>query len=407
VSAPVVDVVIVTWNGRDDTMRAVEAVLSQIGGGPGQVPGARVTVVDNGSTDGTWEAILAHRGHVRCVRLDANRGFTGGVAAGVEVSDAEMILLLNNDAVPEPGWLDAMVSGLAGADGDVIAASGKIVSFDGTRVDFVGGAMTFDGHAFQPGFRRPLGSVPEPSPGAELLFACGGNMIVRREPYVALGGFDDDYFAYLEDVDFGWRAWLSGWRVVYEPRGVVRHRSSATSERLGNYERGVLFERNALQTVMKNYDDDMLRELAGPIFLTLLHRSHRYVVDRNRGTDALRRPAFEGGHVTPPARGWLARLVGRLRGRTTDAAVIDDPLTIMQFRAIDWFLRNGDRVIAKRRTVQERRRRADAEIFRRFPPLEVPTYHGDGDLFASPLFESLRPRSIRLERRSLEELMER
>lgn len=405
-SAPLVEVVIVSWNGRDDTMRAVDAVRGQIGGGSGQVPDARVTVVDNGSTDGTWESVLAFGGRVRCVRLASNRGFTGGVAAGVEASDAEMVVLLNNDAVPEPGWLEAMVASLASADDDVIGASGKIVSYDGTRVDFVGGAMTFDGHAFQRDFRRPVGSVPEPARGDELLFACGGNMIVRKKPYLDLGGFDDDYFAYLEDVDFGWRAWLSGWRVVYEPGGLVRHRSSATSDRLGNFERGVLFERNALQTAIKNYDDDMLRELAGPIFLTLLHRSHRYVVDRNRGTAALRRPAFGSEHEQPAARGRLRRLYDRLRG-LSEAPAIDDPLTVMQFRAVDWFLRHSDRVMAKRRAVQQRRRRPDAEIFRRFPPLEVPTYHGDDDLFSSPLFDSLRPRSIRLERKTLEELMER
>jgi GT2 family glycosyltransferase len=406
VSTPLVDVVVVGWNGKDDTMRAIEAVLGQIGGGPGQVPDARITVVDNGSTDGTWESVLALGGRVRCVRLASNRGFTGGVAAGVEASDAELVVLLNNDAVPEPGWLEAMVASLEDAEDDVVAASGKIVSYDGALVDFIGGAMTFDGHAFQSGFRRPLGSVPEPARGDELLFACGGNMIVRRRPYVALGGFDDDYFAYLEDVDFGWRAWLSGWRVVYEPAGIVRHRSSATSNRLGNFERGVLFERNALQTVMKNYDDDMLREIAGPIFLTLLHRSHRYVVDRNRGTAALRRPAFEGEHAQPPARGRLLRFIDRLLGRE-QAPVIDDPLTVMQFRAIDWFLRNRDRVMEKRRVVQQRRKRSDEEIFRRFPPLEVPTYHGDDDLFSSPLFDSLRPRSIRFERKTLGELMER
>lgn len=405
-SAPVVDVIIVSWNGREDTLRAVDTVLAQIGSGSKQVPDARVTVIDNGSSDGTWEAMLSRGEKVRCVRLASNRGFTGGIAAGVEISDAEMLLLLNNDAVPEPGWLASMVESLASADDDVIASSGRILSYDGDRIDFVGGAMTFDGHAFQRDFRRPVGSVQEPGRGDELLFACGGNMIVRRRPFVDLGGFDDDYFAYLEDVDFGWRAWLSGMRIVFEPGGLVRHRSSATSDRLGNFERGVLFERNALQTAMKNYDDDLLREIAGPIFLTLLHRTHRYVVDRNPGASALTKPAFEGELSPVKARGRLGRFLDRLRGRP-DATVIEDPLTIMQFRAVDWFLRNRDHVMAKRRAVQARRRRTDEEIFSRFPPLEVPTYHGDEELFSSSLFDALRPRTVSLERRTLEELMER
>jgi len=406
VSAPVVEVIIVSWNGRDDTMRAVDAVLDQIGGGPDQVAAARVTVVDNGSSDGTWDAVLARGGSVRCIRLAENRGFTGGIAAGVDSSDAEMVLFLNNDAVPERGWLGAMVESLSSADEDVVASSGRILSYEGNRIDFIGGSMTFDGHAFQRDFRRPVDSVPEPRRGDELLFACGGNMIVRRQQYLDLGGFDDDYFAYLEDVDFGWRTWISGLRVIFEPDGLVRHRSSATSDKLGNFERGVLFERNALQTAMKNYDDELLRELAGPIFLTLLHRSHRYVVDRNRGTDPLRKPAFEGTHAEPTQPGLLRRLADRILGRTDDP-VIDDPLTVMQFRAVDWFFRNRDRVMAKRRVVQSRRTRSDAEIFGRFPPLEVPTYHGDDVLFGSSLFDALRPRTVGLERKTLEELMER
>ena len=69
----------------------------------------------------------------------------------------------------------------------------------------------------------------------------------------------------LEDVDFGWRSWLAEQRVLYEPSAVVRHESSATSSRLGDFERGVLFERNALQTVLKNYEEDLLRETSAMV----------------------------------------------------------------------------------------------------------------------------------------------
>src|SRR5205085_11732938 len=140
--------------------------------------------------------------------------------------------------------------------------------------------MTFDGHAFQDGFRFPLGSREEPRDGADIFFACGGNMISRREPLLELGAFDDDYFAYLEDVDFGWRSWVTGFRHIFSSHAVVRHHSSATSNRLGHFERGVLFERNALQTAMKNYDDDLLREISGSIFFTYLHRLHHYATTR-------------------------------------------------------------------------------------------------------------------------------
>lgn len=386
---PRVEVIVVTWNGRDDTLRAVEAVVSQ--GGSADPGHLRVTVVDNGSSDGTADEVRRRFPEVRVLRHAVNRGFTGGVRTGVEASDADEIVLLNNDAVPEPGWLDALVRALRGADEDVIAVGGRIVDPSGTRADFVRGAMTFDAHGFQPGFRKLLDRVDEPPPGAEILFACGGNMIVRREAFLRIGGFDDDYFAYLEDVDFGWRAWLSGARVLWEPAALVRHRSSATSERLGAFERGILFERNALQTAVKNYDDELLRLMAGPIFLTALHRLHRYTVDRNEGTEPLTRAPLDEVPDRPPRR---RSLLGRLRRklgirRAGDAPVLEDGLTSMQFRALEWFFRNSDAIFAKRGIVQALRRRPDREILERFPLLVVPTYHGDETLMRSPLFDML------------------
>lgn len=386
---PRVEVVVVTWNGREDTLRAVEAVLSQ---DSSAASGAvRVTVVDNGSNDGTGDELRRRFPEVRVLRHATNRGFTGGVRTGVEASDADEVVLLNNDAVPEPGWLNALVRALRDAPGDVISIGGRIVDPSGTRADFVRGAITFDAHGFQPGFRKPLGRVDEPPPGAEILFACGGNMIVRRKEFLRIGGFDDDYFAYLEDVDFGWRSWLSGARVLWEPAALVRHRSSGTSDRLGAFERGILFERNALQTALKNYDDELLRRMAGPIFLTALHRLHRYTVDRNEGTEPLTRPPFDELSPRPPRR---RSLLGRLRRRlgirrSGDAPVLEDGLTSMQFRALEWFFRNSDSIFTKRAAVQSLRRRPDREILERFPLLVVPTYHGDETLMRSPLFEML------------------
>jgi GT2 family glycosyltransferase len=255
----------------------------------GDVDGAAITVVDNGSTDGSIAAITSRFPHARFIPLGANRGFTGGLAAALATSRARNVVFLNNDAVPAAGWLAAMRDAIEPAPPDVISAGGKIVDMDGKHIDFIGGLLTFDGHALQRGFRMPIGAQPEPQPGGELLFACGGNMISRREPFMEIGAFDDDYFAYLEDVDFGWRSWISGFRVIYAPDALVRHASSSTSRRLGDFERGVLFERNALQTAIKNFEDDLLGEAAGAIFYTYLARLHHYATTRNRDAEELRR----------------------------------------------------------------------------------------------------------------------
>jgi hypothetical protein len=195
-----------------------------------------------------------------------------------------------------------------------------------------------------------------------------------------LGAFDDDYFAYLEDVDFGWRSWIAGYRVLYEPRALVRHASSTTSNRLGDFERGVLFERNALQTAIKNYEN--LAASGAIVFFTYLHRLHHYATVRNDRASELTREFGEPKRV----RGRFMRRINR-----EPLAAIDDPLTAMQFRALDWIVRNETRLAEKRKAVQSRRKRPDREIFERFPLHIVPTYPGDHALMQGALFRLLMP----------------
>jgi GT2 family glycosyltransferase len=378
-------------------MVCLDAVAAQLGDlGPDN---AVITVVDNGSTDGSIGAIAGRHPAVRLLPLGENHGFTGGIAAGLARSEARYVVFLNNDAVPEPGWLKALVDAIETAPDDVMSIGGKVVDPTGQFIDFIGGALTFDGHAFQNGFRYPIGARDEPAAGAEILFACGGNMISRREPLMALGGFDDDYFAYLEDVDFGWRSWLAGYRVLFEPRAVARHKSSATSQRLGDFERGVLFERNALQTALKNYES--LPDAAGSLFFTFLSRLHHYATTRNDGAAELMRAPFS---KTPrKSRSLFARMRRRLFG-AKPLATIDDPLTSMQFRAFAWTVAHADGIAKKREAVQSMRKRSDQEIFARFPLQIVPTYPGDESLMSSALFRMLRP-SLPAVDRTLSDIM--
>jgi GT2 family glycosyltransferase len=389
VKTPDVEVIVVNWNSREQTLECVRAIEAQLG----EVKDALLTVVDNGSHDGSASAIATHHPAVKLFALKENRGFTGGLAAALAGSSARHVVFLNNDALPQPGWLASLNAAMLAAPPDVVSVGGKILDIDGLLIDFIGGMMTFDGHAFQEGFRYPIGARNEPADGSELLFACGGNMISRRDALTRLGGFDDDYFAYLEDVDFGWRSWLAGHRVTFAANAVVRHESSSTSNRLGNFERGVLFERNALQTVIKNYGEDSWREAAGAVFYSYLHRLHNYVSERNPRAGELRRAPFAGRaeDTSNGSRSLLSRVRSRLNG-TPPLAAIDDPLTAMQFRALDWMFANEQRLAEKRERVQAMRKRTDEEIFERFPLAFVPTYPGDERLFSSQLFASLRPR---------------
>ena len=378
------EIIIVNWNNRAETLECVRAVEAQLA----DIEAASITVVDNGSSDGSPTAMAANHPQVKLFALSENRGFTGGLAAALAGSTATHVIFLNNDAVPQPGWLAALVGAIENAPADVLSIGGRIVDPTGTKIDFIGGLLTFDGHAFQNGFRYPVGSREEPGRGEEILFACGGNMIARRAELMELGAFDDDFFAYLEDVDFGWRSWICGYRVLFEPNALVRHASSTTGNRLGDFERGVLFERNALQTAIKNYED--LPGSVSSVLFAYLHRLHHYATTRNPGADELTRSFGEKSKW----RGW----------RRKPLVTIDDPLTAMQFRALDWILTHDASLARKRHDVQRRRKRSDQEIFERFPLQIVATYPGDERMLGSALFQLLRP-SLPAQDRKIEEIM--
>ena len=164
-----------------------------------------------------------------------------GCRLGVAASRAPVALFVNDDAVVAPDALRLLVSALAAAEADVAAVGGRLTDRTASRNDFSDGFLTFDGHAFAADVGRPLGMLPPGEPGEERLFACGGLMAVRRAEFLA-SGFDDDYFAYLEDVD-SVAPVGPGPRILAEPRAVARHRGGATGEALGVFSRGFLFGR--------------------------------------------------------------------------------------------------------------------------------------------------------------------
>jgi GT2 family glycosyltransferase len=443
VTRPRVSVAVLSWNGREHLATCLAALAAQ------EDPGVpwEVLVLDNGSTDGTAEWMRAEHPEARLIASPVNLGFCAGNNRLVGQAQGEAVAFLNNDTRPRPGWLKALVRALAAAPPDVAAVSGKIVDWTGERLDFGRGVMTFDGHAFQLDFRRPLSQAAVPAAGEELPFACGGNMLVRRSSFLDAGGFDEDYFAYLEDVDLGWRLWAGGERITFVPDAVVHHRSSATSDLLGLFNRGFLFERNAFLTAYKNYEPGLWEKVMPALLLTFLARTQALLTGNNPGAATLLLDPY-AGHIAntaprdgkavvsplPPSeprtlaslarklkdygprefarRGW-----GKLRERLAPAApppappspippTLTDERTIAQFRALSYLLGHLDRAAERREAVQKRRRRSDREIFARFPPYLVPTYPGDAELFESPGFAAWLPAELPLVRKTLPEIME-
>jgi GT2 family glycosyltransferase len=445
-ASPRVAVLVPSWNGRAHLEVCLAALAEQ------HAPGVHwdTWVLDNGSSDGTVEWLAAAYPRVRLVRSRENLGFAAGLMALVRAAaDAELVVFLNNDTRPRREWLGELVQALAGAPGDVAAASGCIVDWEGDRLDFGRGAVAFDGHAFQLDYRRPLARARVPAAGDELPFACGGNMIVRRERFLAAGGFDPDYFAYYEDVDLGWRLWAGGDRIVAAPRAVVHHRSGATSELLGLYRRGLLFERNAFATVYKNADAELWPLLMPVVMLTLMARTQHLLVTHNPGGEALaadpyahaaggavevsepaEAPAFAAAPPVAPERfGNLRRgdLAGawrsvqrRLRRYLGPAAtpagangqpaashpLLADERTVAQLQAVSFLVGHLGPAAAKRQAALAARRVPDREILARFPLWLVPTYPGDDALFTSPGFRAWLPQEVPIVEAKLADVME-
>jgi GT2 family glycosyltransferase len=383
VAAPEASIVVVHHRGLEHLLEALDALEAAQREGLA----AEIVLVDNGS-DTPQDEVLRRHPTVRRIASPRNVGFAEGCRLGVSAARAPIAVFVNDDAAVAPDAPRRLVSALSAAAPDVVAVGGRLTDPTGAVNDFWDGFVTFDGHAFAADVGRPVGGLPPVVPGEERLFACGGLMAVRRAEFLE-SGFDPDYFAYLEDVDFGWRQWILGRRIVAEPDAVARHRGGATAQALGVFSRGFLFEKNAFATVYKNLDAERFRALMPAVLMTFLTRVAEMLGSRNTGGVELARDPY-----APRRAGGSGarRLLGIAEGE--ERVGLEDPLTVAHLRALLWIHRSHAALAAKRRAVQAGRRRGDAEIFAKFPMRLVPTYPGDDRLesdFFQPFWEGAPP----------------
>ena len=389
---PDLSVIVVHHRGQEHLIEALDALSATVAG-----PSFETILVDN-TAGQPIEEVLRRHPTIRRVSAGRNAGFAAGCRLGAEAARAPLLALVNDDAAVEPSALGFLAACLSAAPDDVVAVAGRLVDLSGEKNDFSDGFLTFDGHAFQKDVGRPVEGLPAAAPGEERLFACGGLMAVRREEFLE-SGFDDDYFAYLEDVDFGWRQWIFGRRILAEPRAVARHRGGATGEALGVFSRGFLFEKNAFSTAYKNFDAEHFRAFMPAVLAAFLGRVSEMLDARNPSAAELKRDPYL--EPSPDSAGWR-KLFG-IAGNGSGRVAIEDPLTIAHLKALLWIHRHHEPLAAKRRAVQARRRRPDSEIFAKFPLRLVPTYPGDGR-FDSEFFRAFLPDSPPLLRTTLAEI---
>jgi GT2 family glycosyltransferase len=216
---------------------------------------AELVVVDNGSGGEVAAAAAEGRTGVRVVELPKNTGFAGGAMAGIRAARGEWVALLNDDVSFEPEALAALLAaGRSGHDIGAVAAQLRfadrpgVINSAGIEVDRLGNAAD-----------RLAGAPAEASETetVEVFGASAAAAVYRRRMLEELGGFDESFFAYLEDVDLAWRARMAGWRCVYCPAAVVLHHHSST---LGHrsISKYFLVGRNRVRVLAKNAEGDQL-----------------------------------------------------------------------------------------------------------------------------------------------------
>jgi GT2 family glycosyltransferase len=260
---PLVSVIVPSWNARDLLTECL-AALERLTYEP-----LEIIVVDDGSTDGSAEMITSQWGdRVRLVRNETNMGFAPAVNRGVRAARGAFIAVLNNDALPEPGWITALVEA-AGRQPRTGMVASKILNLREPRIlDGVGLLLYPDGSSRAQG--RLEVDQGQYDSNEEALLPSGCAAFYRRAMLDEIGLYDESFCMCCEDTDLGLRARLAGWRCAFTPKAVVHHHYSAT---MGEYSerKAYLVERNRLWLVAKNFP-------LGRLLLSPLYTLQRYLL---------------------------------------------------------------------------------------------------------------------------------
>jgi len=345
----VVSVVLVNYRGASDTIACLRAFDDL------DWPADRLEliVVDNDSGDGSAAEIRAAVPGATVVQSGSNLGFAGGCNLGVAHATGEYVGLINNDARPDPQWVAAAVR-VFESDAVIASVASKVLDWDGTFIDYVDGSLTWFGMGYKREVERP--DSPDYDVAKDVLFGTGAAMFVRADVFRAVGGFDERFFMFYEDVDLGWRLNLLGHRVRYVPGSVVYHRHHVTMKKFGSFRESYLLERNALLAMYKNYDDETLARVLPAAMALAVRRSLA-----RTGTDATSLD--------------LQRSPGGDDVGTLEIA----KMALTGPYAIDYFVEQLPSLIETRRDLQARRRRTDRDLFPLFreaiePALGMPSY---------------------------------
>ena len=246
----IISVVIVNWNGKHLLGECLDSLCAQ------HVDRVEIILVDNGSQDGSAEYVRERYPDVRVVSLPKNLGFAGGNNAGIRVASGKYIALLNNDTKADPEWIPSLLREAESSHPHVGMWASKILSYEKPDIiDNVGLLMYPDGLGRGKGRLEKDGGQYDQA--GESFFPSGCAGLYRRVMLDEVGLFDEEFFAYADDVDLGLRARLAGWQCIYVPSAKVYHKYSASSSAHSPF-KAFLVERNRIWVLLKYYPMEMI-----------------------------------------------------------------------------------------------------------------------------------------------------
>jgi GT2 family glycosyltransferase len=327
---PTLSVLIVAYESRDDLTKTLPALLPELG------EGDELIVVENKPGDGSAAVVGELAPRARLVPTGRNTGFAGGCNAGAEAAKGDLLVILNPDAAPQPGFGEAIrrpwLEGREWGAWQALVADGE-----GRRINSAGNPIHFTGIVWAGGHGRPLSEAP---PAGEVVAASGACLAIPLERWRAAGGFPEEFFMYHEDVDLSVRLRAEGHAVGIEPAAVVAH----DYEFGANDRKWFWLERNRLAFVVRTYPGPLLALvlpvlLATELALLLVSASggwgreklranlafirwlprllrERRQLQRQRTISArefaaMLTPDLDSDLISPLARSWPARLVLR------------------------------------------------------------------------------------------------
>ncbi len=238
-----VTVIIPNYNGKHFLQPCLESLSKQ------SCQEFETIVVDNHSTDGSTEYMKEFYPEIKVITLDKNRGFSAAVNTGMRYASTPYIILLNNDTTVEPHFVTELLRAIRRSPRIFSVSSKMIQMYHPELIDSAGDLYTLPGWGICRGAGRPVNNYTEID---EVFSACAGAAIYRRSVFQKIGYFDESHFAYLEDMDVGFRARIYGYENWYCPTAVVHHVGSGTSGSKYNSFKVKLSARNSVWLVYKN-----------------------------------------------------------------------------------------------------------------------------------------------------------